>query len=162
MIKKLSKIGLKTWWVLAVAALMMSISFAYRYVKEEGAKVNRLQRSLLKIKDLSVSTQVRLDELNQVIEGQVVPFSELIPIWLDNGVVTLSDVEVQDLPEGFRHHQLTATLENFPAAEISTLLDTAENARPAWRVTRIDLRPENNMLNGQLTLEALDKSPLAL
>ncbi|MDF3129924.1 hypothetical protein P0Y35_12020 [Kiritimatiellaeota bacterium B1221] len=160
--KKISHIN-TSWWVMLMAGIfLISLSFAFRFVREELDRVNRLAAMRQELVSLKVDSRKQLETLATLIDGQRLEPEILFAEWEKNGMLLFSEILSEELPEGYRHHQVTLSLENLPAGELSRIIHAAENAQPAWRLTSLDLVSSAGRLQGELLLEALDKSPSEL
>ncbi len=157
--KKISSIK-PSWWILLITGIfLISLSFAFRFVREELDRVNRLSSIKQELVAMGTDSRQQLENLAVQIEGQRLEPKNLFAEWDGKGMLFFSEILTEELPEGYRHHQVTLSLENLPAGDLSALIHLAENAQPAWRVTSLDLVSSAGRLQGELLLEALDKSP---
>lgn len=151
------------WWVLLLAGLLLvSVSFAVRFVKEEAGRVKRLSLTLDRLRELQTVSQGKIGTLSTYVEGEILPPDRLFAQWIERGMLSFSEITSTVLPEGFRHHQLRIQMEHFPPDEVSELVETAENAQPAWRLTSVYVQAVGGKLQGELMMEALDKAPSEL
>lgn len=150
----------KRWWIaLLLSAILLSASLGWKYVRIEQRKVKRLTASLQELHRMNEEAGQELQRLAESVDGQIQAPRDLFAAWTGRGVLLLSGVESRGLSEGYRHHQVTLQVEAIPAEELTDLISTAENASPAWRLVSLKLTPAAGKLNGELLLEALDKSP---
>lgn len=162
MINMLKQMRSRVWVALMLGAFLVSLSFAYRFVRQETERVRRLTQTRVELQSLINESRRQLDQLSVTVQREVSPPEKLFETWIAAKKLTISESRMLELPEGYRRHTLRFTIENLPPADLQILLEAAENAQPAWHVREIKLTPREGALQGELMLEALDKSPSAL
>lgn len=161
MIAALKQMRGRVWVALLAGALLVSFSFAYRYVKQETERVRRLTQTRRELQALIREVRQQSDLLALRVQTQVQPPAELLNPWLEKQQLAIGEPAVQSLPAGYRRHRVRVELSGVPQKELTQLLKVTENAEPAWHVRELSLRPLNGLLQGELWLEALDKSASA-
>lgn len=148
-----------SWWTALMAGLfLVSASFAFRYVSQERDRGKRLEATLRNLQDLQTDSRRQLEQLHQWVDGPVRAPGLLFAEWVDAGRLSVSGSAPGALPEGFRHHQIRLQLREFPPEDLSALLTKAESASPPWRLRALNLSAAGGKLQGELLMEALDKS----
>jgi hypothetical protein len=158
----LKHIRSRIWVALMLGAFLVSLSFAYRFVRQETDRVRRLTQTREELQFLIGDARRQLNQLSVTVHGEVSPPEKLFEPWIAAKKLAIRENRVLELPETYRRHTLRLNIENLPPAELQMLVEVAENAQPAWHVREIKLTPREGVLQGELMLEALDKSASAL
>lgn len=160
--KALYKIRGRVWLILMLCAFMVSLSFAVRFARMEMDRVRRLTQTRKQLQSLIAESRRQLSYLTETVSGEVMPPERLFAEGIGRNILQIAEHHVTELPEGFRRHALRLSVKDLPLSGLESLLQRAENSDPAWHVREIKLSPREGSLQGELLLEALDKSAPAL
>lgn len=139
------------------AAGMISLSFCWRVMREEKPILTRLERSLLEVRGIRMQTELPADRIPLISDtGISSPLQDLpeslVPLLSQEG-----DLQTTRLSGGLTRNTLEIRVESLPATDLPVLMRSLQGEETGWWITRVDLHPTGSGLEGQLSVEALDK-----
>jgi hypothetical protein len=146
------------WGVLLGTGLfLISLSFTFRFARDELIQAKQAERKLKQLQELIQSTDAQREVLETLAGGEAVRLEQLLQEVELKGLWQIGEPIQTPLTNGYRHQQVTVELNAVDPVEIPKMLRLVENAQPPWRVVRMELEAVEGTLQGALQLEVLDK-----
>jgi hypothetical protein len=145
--------------VLLVCAFALSASFSIRAVREERRRIRRQQRLLSELIQLRREAEEPAAGLVLAGTSGVSRPGQLLPDDLKTTYLKEGTVSRVTLGAGVDRLTSKIGVTAFPADRLGDLLQTLESGPSGWWVTGLTLEATVEGLQGELTVEALDKSP---
>lgn len=142
--------------VLLGGSLLLSFSFSIRFSREETTKIDRLEGSLLRLRDLRQRMEAPATGVPLLADTGVYDPLQDLPGAMRRSVTLKDPVARRSLGGGLDRLSAVLELQEVDPDEIGRLLSLLEGDTRGWWVTGATLEAFNMGLNGQLKLEALD------